>query len=175
MTFRPVGNKNMNILRITAAVAALTLTATPALAVPPDKDATATARIIKPLSLIWVDDLDLGTITLVDTGPTTVGISRAGAWSCPGTAVVCSGAHKVAEYLVTGTNNQVVTVNAGDVTMNGPAGSTPLLLDVDAPPSINLGNSGMAGTPLTIGGSITVGGTQAEGTYIGTFAVTVNY
>lgn len=175
MTFRPVGNKTMNILRITAAVAALTLTATPALAVPPDKDATATARIIKPLTLTWVQDLDLGTITLLDSGPTTVGITQAGVFSCPGTAVACSGPNQVAVYEITGTNNQVVTVNSGNVSMTGPAGSTPLLLTVDAPATVNLGNSGAAGTPFSIGGSISVAGTQAEGTYIGMFAVTVNY
>lgn len=165
----------MNILRITAAAAALALTATPALAVNPDKDATATARIIKPLTLTWVQDLDLGSITLVDSGPTTVGIDQAGTFSCPGTAVTCSGVTKVAKYKITGTNNQVVTVNAGNVSMVGPAGSTPLLLTVDAPASVNLLNSGASGTEFSIGGSISVAGTQAEGTYIGTFAVTVNY
>lgn len=165
----------MNIFRITAAAAALALTATPALAVNPDKDATATARIIKPLTLTWVQDLDLGSITLVDSGPTTVGIDQAGTFSCPGTAVTCSGATKVAKYKITGTNNQVVTVNAGNVSMVGPAGSTPLLLTVDAPASVNLLNSGSSGTEFSIGGSISVAGTQAEGTYIGTFAVTVNY
>ena len=39
-------------VRLTAAVAALTLAATPAFAAPvqPDKQATATARVIKPLT-----------------------------------------------------------------------------------------------------------------------------
>lgn len=165
----------MNILRITAAVAALALTATPALAANPDKDATATARIIKPLTLAWVQDLDLGSITLVDAGPTTVGINQAGTFSCPGTAVTCSGTPRVAKYKITGTNNQVVTVNSGNVSLVGPAGSTPMLLTVDAPASVNLLNSGASGTEFSIGGNISVSGAQAEGTYIGTFAVTVNY
>jgi hypothetical protein len=158
----------MNILRTTAAVAALALTATPAFAAP-------TARIVKPLSLTWVQDLDFGTVTLVDSGPTTISVAQDGTRSCPGTAVTCSGASTAARYLITGTNNQVVTVNAGNVSMTGPAGSTPLLVTVNAPASVNLGNSGAAGTPLNIGGSISVAGTQAEGTYTGTFAVTVNY
>ncbi len=167
----------MNILRSTAAVAALALTATPALAAPvgPDKQATATARIVKPLTLAWVQDLDFGTVTLVDQGPTTISVAQDGTRTCPGTAVTCSGGSTAARYLITGTNNQVVTVNSSDVSMTGPAGSTPLLVTVNAPPSVNLGNSGAAGTPLNIGGSISVAGTQAEGTYTGTFAVTVNY
>jgi len=167
----------MKFLGTTAAVAAIALTTTPAFAAPvqPDKQATATARIIKPLTLVWVDDLDLGSITLVDAGPTTVGITRFGVFSCPGAAVTCSGTPKVAKYKITGTNNQVVTVNSGNVTLTGPVGSTPLSLSVDAPASVNLGSSGTSGTDFAIGGSISVAGTQAEGTYTGTFAVTVEY
>ena len=168
----------MKILGTTAAVAALALTATPAFAAPvqPDKQATATARIIKPLTLVWVDDLDLGSITLVDSGPTTVGITRAGVFSCPGTAVTCSGATKVAKYRITGTNNQNVTVTAGNVSLVNQTDATKtLLLTTDAPATVNLGNSGQAGTEFSIGGSVSVAGTTAEGTYIGTFAVTVEY
>ena len=47
------------LLRTAAALAALTLGATPALAVPATQNATATARIIKPLSLTSVQNLDL--------------------------------------------------------------------------------------------------------------------
>ena len=167
----------MNILRMTTAVAALTLAATPALAAPaePTRQATATARIVKPLSIAWFQDMDFGTITLVDQGPTTITVAQDGTRTCPGTAVTCSGASAAARYKITGTNNQVVTVNSGNVSMAGPVGSTPLSLTVNAPASINLGNSGNAGTDLFIGGSISVAGTQAEGTYTGTFAVTVNY
>lgn len=167
---------------LTAAAAALTLgAAAPALAAPPvptepDKQATATVRIVKPLTLVWVDDLDLGSITLVDSGPTTVGITKAGVFSCPGTAVTCSGTTKVAKYKITGVNNQSVTVNAGNVSMTNQADNTKtLLLTTDAPASVNLGNSGTAGTPFSVGGSVVVSGSTAEGTYIGTFAVTVNY
>ncbi len=165
----------INILRMSAAVAALTLAATPALAAEPVRQATATARIVKPLSITWFQDMDFGQITLVDQGPTTITVALDGTRDCPGTAVTCSGASSAARYKITGTNNQAVSVNAGNVTLNGPAGSTPLLVTVNAPTSVNLGNSGAAGYDLYIGGSISVAGTQAEGTYTGTFAVTVNY
>ena len=65
-------------LRTAAAVAALTLASTPAYAVPATQNATATARIIKPLSLTSKFNLDLGSITLVGSGSTTVALSRAG-------------------------------------------------------------------------------------------------
>jgi hypothetical protein len=169
----------MKILGTTAAVAAIALTATPAFAAPvePVRQATATARIIKPLTLTWVADLNFGSITLVDTGPTTVAVARDGSRSCPGTAVTCSGASSAAAYRITGVNNQVVTVNAGNVSLANTTDPTlpSLLMNIDAPANINLGNSGTAGTPLLIGGNISVSGATAEGLYSGTLAVTVEY
>ena len=165
-----------NFLRTAAAVAALTLGATPALAVPATQNATATARIIKPLSLTSVQNLDLGSITLLGSGSTTVGISAAGVFSCPAGNVTCAGAPQVAVYKVTGTNNQAVTVTAGDVLMKNQSDATKTLtLDVDAPATVNLGNSGNAGFSFPIGGAITVSGATVEGTYVGDFDVTVNY
>jgi hypothetical protein len=167
-----------NLLRITAAAAALALSATPALAAPtqPDKQATATARIVKPLTLTWVQDLDLGSITLVDSGSTTVGITRQGSFSCPAGNVTCSGTPQVAKYKITGVNNTNVTVNTGSVSLVNQADNTKsLTMTVDSPGTVSLGNSGTSGTEFALGGAITVSGATAEGTYIGTFAVTVNY
>ena len=165
-----------NILRTAAAVAALTLSATPAFAVPAIQNATATARIIKPLSLTSTQNLDLGSITLVGSGSTTVGINQSNVLSCPAGSVTCSGTTSVAIYRVTGTNNQSVNVSAPDFELVNQADtSKKLMLDVDAPLTVSLGNSGSTGTPFNIGGAVTVDGTTVEGTYVGTFAVTVNY
>ena len=166
------------ILRITAAAAALTLSTTPAFAAPvqPDKQATATARIVKPLTLTWVQDLDLGTITLVGSAATTVGIDYSGTFSCPAGNVTCSGTPQVAKYHVTGVNNQVVTINSGNVSLVNQADATKtLLLTVSSPGTVTLPNSGASGTDFSLGGSVTVDGTTIDGTYQGTFAVTVNY
>ena len=163
-------------LRTAAAVAALTLGATPALAADAVKNATATARIIKPLSLTSKQNLDLGSITLVGSGATTVSLSRAGLFSCPAGNVTCSGSTSVAVYTVTGTNNQSVTVSAPDFELvNQADNAVKLMLDVDAPATVALGNSGSSGTDFPIGGAVTVSGTSVEGVYIGNFVVTVNY
>jgi len=177
-----------NFIRMTslaATVAFLAVTATPALAasgtpVPPsDKQATATARIVKPLTLAWKQDLDLGTIVLSGAGPwagATVGITKAKVFSCVNTNVTCSGTPTTAEYTVTGTNNQIVTVNAADVTLTNANDNTQkLTLTVDNPGTVNLGNSGASGLVFDVGGAITVDSTTVDGTYSGTFAVTVNY
>jgi hypothetical protein len=173
----------MSSLAATAAALALTATsataATGPTAVSPDKQATATARIVKPLTMTWVRDLDLGTIVLSGASPwsgAVVGIDQAGAFTCSDANVTCSGATKNAMYTITGTNDQVVTVNSAPVTLTNQADSSKtLVLSVDAPATVNLGSLGTSGKPLRIGGSITVDSTTADGTYSGVFAVTVNY
>ena len=169
-----------NYLRLAgiATAAALTVTATPASAVSPTQNATATARVVKPLTLQWVRDLDLGTIVLSGAGSwsgANIGITRTGTFSCSNTNVTCSGATQTAEYKVTGTNNQVVTINTSNVTLTEPTSGSTLLMTVDSPGSVNLGNSGSAGVVFELGGQIAVASSTPDGTYSGTFNVTVNY
>lgn len=169
----------MSKILMAATVAALALTATPALAVGPNQNATGTARIVKPLTLAWVRDLDLGTIVLSGTGTwsgANVGISRAGVFVCTNVNTTCSGATQTAQYKVTGTNNQDVVVTAPNVTLtNQNDGVSTLLMTVGSPGTVNLGNSGAAGLIFDLGGQITVASSTPEGTYTGTFNVTVNY
>ena len=165
----------MKFLYATAAVAALTLASTPALAVPATQNAKATARIIKPLTLTSRRNLDLGSITLVGSGSTTISIAQDGTVTCPAGNVTCAGPTSSAEYRVTGVNNQTVSITVGDVELTNLADGSKMMLDVDAPATLNLGNSGTAGTDFQIGGAITVSGLTTEGTYEGFFNVSVNY
>jgi hypothetical protein len=170
---------SLRILIVRCALAAIAVgAATPALAVGPNQNSAATAKIVKPLTLTWVQDLDLGTIVL-GTGTwaaTTVGITSAGAFSCGNSNVSCSGATKPAQYKVTGTNNQRVLITAPNVTLTNQNDSTKTLqLTVDNPGFVDLGNSGNAGVTFGLGGSIAVSSTTVDGTYTGQFNVTVNY
>ena len=172
--------KFLRMTTLAATVAALAVSATPALAVgPTDKNATATARVVKPLTLSWQRDLDLGTIVLSGAGAwsgANVGITRGGVFSCANANTTCSGATQTAQYKVTGTNNQVVTVTAPNVTLtNQNDNVSTLLLTVDNPGTVNLGNSGASGLVFDLGGQITVASNTPDGTYFGTFNVTVNY
>ncbi len=142
------------------------------------QSAKVSAKVLKPLTISWVQDLDLGIITL-STGTwtgATVGISRTGAFSCTSTRVTCSGATRVARYNVTGSNSQPVRVSAPNVTLvkQGDASKT-LTLVVDNPGTVNLPNSGNQGTNISLGGSITLNSNTADGVYRGTFNVTVDY
>jgi hypothetical protein len=140
--------------------------------------ATVNATVVKPLTLKWVQNLDLGTIVL---GPgtwsgATVGISRTGAFSCTNANVTCTGATKVAKYNASGTNNQTVRITAPNVTLvnqNDPTKT--LILAVDSPGSILLTNSGNPGIDFSLGGSISLSSSTAGGVYSGTFNVTVDY
>ena len=174
----------MTILRTAAAVAALALTATPALAAPVgpatgSRNATATARIIKPLVLTWEQDLDLGTILLSGAGVwggAVVSITHGGVFSCTNVNVTCSGTPQVARYNVAGTQGQVVTITAPNVTLVNQNDNTKTLpMTVSNPGTVSLTNSGSPGSDFNLGGSITVASTTTDGVYLGTFNVTVDY
>lgn len=169
-----------SILAVLAAAAALALApATAAAATSADKTATASVKIVKPLVLSWVQDLSLGTIILSGAGSwsgATVGISRAGAFTCASANLTCSGATQPAKYRVAGTNNQVVTVTAPNVTLVNQSDATKsLTMVLDAPATIALTNSGNPGTMFAVGGSIVLGSATPDGVYAGTLAVTVDY
>lgn len=173
----------MKLVRLTlaASVAALTLTATQAAAAPvgASTPATARARIVKPLILTATRNLDFGTITLgtVAAGGETVAISQAGVVSCGSGGLVCSGAPQSAGYGVQGTNNQVVRIFAvaSDLTnANDPTGPK-LSFTPNAPATLTLDNSGVPGTAFSVGGSIIITPTTADGVYSGNMNVTVDY
>jgi hypothetical protein len=136
------------------------------------------ANIVKPLVLTRLQDLNLGTVTL---GPgvwnnATISISQAGVLSCANANLICTGATQAAQYNVQGTNKQVVTISAPNVTLvnqNDPTQT--LTLVTDAPSSVMLTSSGIPGVNFSIGGAVTLNSATAAGTYVGTFNVTVDY
>ena len=163
-----------------AALAATVLTATPALAAPVASTTppSATARIIRPLSLTSTGSLNFGTIVLNGvTANRTVALSSANVLDCgAGTAELqCSGVTSVPTYNVRGTNNQVVTVikTASPLT-NAQDGST-LSMTPSGAASVTLTNSGAPGFDFNIGGSIVIGTATTDGVYSGTVNVQVDY
>lgn len=168
-------------VRLTAvAAAAVAFTATQAVAAPVSAttDATAKARILRPLQLTSTQNLDLGIIVLSGAGTytATVGIDKTAAFNCDSNSgnVTCSGSPTVAIYNVSGTKSQPVTIAAGNVTLTDGAGDT-LTLTPDFNSTVNLTNSGAPGTDFNVGGSIQVANTTPDGVYTGTFAVTADY
>jgi hypothetical protein len=176
--------KLIRMTALAASVAALTLAATPAAAAPVgpaagSRNATATARIVKPLTLTHVQDLNLGTILLSGAGAwsgAVVRIAADGTFSCTNTNVVCSGTPVVAKYNVTGTNNQRVYITAPNFSLTNANDGTTLPFTVDKGVGyIDLANSGNTGVDFPLGGEISVASTTTGGVYTGTFNVTVDY
>ena len=156
---------------------AATLVAAP-VAAAPTTSATVNATVVKPIILTWVQDLDLGSITLKPGtwSNATVSISRTGVFSCANPNTTCAGLRQVAKYNAVGTNNMTATITASNVVMRNLADPTKTLtLTLDKPSSITFTNSGQPGITFAIGGAITLNSTTAEGTYTGTFNVTVDY
>ena len=141
------------------------------------QNATVNANVVRPLTLASQQNLDLGTLTLSlgTWSGATVGISKAGVFSC-NAKVICTGAPQVAKYKVTGTNKMVVVITAPDVTLVNQADPTQkLTLVVDNPGQVTLTSSGEPGITFSLGGSITLNSTTSTGDYLGTFNVTVDY
>ena len=169
------------LLCMTAAIAALTVTATPAFAVDPDQQATANARIIKPLILEHRADLDFGTIVLSGAGAWTgavIDVDQDGTFTCTNINVVCSGTTSPAVYNLQGTNQQDVDITVSSTidlaNLTDPTAPA-LVMTVDAPATVQLTTSGVSGTDFGIGGTISVDSTTVDGVYEGVFDVTADY
>ena len=176
-------NKLIRMTSLAATVAALALSASPAMAVSvtSGSDSSAKVRILKPLTLVSGANLDLGDILLSGTGAysATVKLSSGNTRTCAAN-VTCSGTTTAARYDLTGTKGAIVTFSAPNVTLNGPAGATLTLKTVDSSnvpyytPTVTL-DATTGAASVAIGGEVTVTNLTADGTYTGTFAVTAAY
>ena len=160
-----------------AALAAAALAATPAIAAPvgvTGAPPSASARIIRPLTLTATGSLDFGTIVLNGiTADRTVTLNDDATITCA-TELVCAATGSVPTYNVRGTQGQTVNIIKNDSTLTGSNGGTLTLTPVGAA-SVLMSNSGSPGEDFTIGGSITIGTGTADGVYTGTVDVEVDY
>jgi len=163
---------------LVATVTGLAITATPAMAVPADTDATARVEILKGLTLTSTQNLDLGTVVLSGAGSWTnavVAIDRNGNFDCDGgssTKVTCSGAAVEASYDVTGSAGYDVDIASGNVVLTNGNGDT-LDLTPDHAATVTLDSTGAY--TFGVGGSVSVDYNTPDGIYTGTFAVTADY
>jgi hypothetical protein len=160
-----------------AALAAVALAATPAVAAPvgvTGAPPSATARIIKPLTLTATGALDFGTIVMNGvTANRTVTLNDDTSITCDA-ELVCDTNGTVPTYNVAGTQGQQINIIKNASTLNGSNGGTLTLTPVGAA-SVTLANSGAPGDDFTIGGSIVIGAATVDGVYTGTVDVQVDY
>jgi hypothetical protein len=160
-----------------AAIAAAALATTPALAAPVGVTGaapTANARIIRPLTLASTGALDFGTIVMNGvTATRTVTLNDDASITCDA-ELVCATSGTVPTYTVTGTQGQTVNIIKATSLLSGSNGGSLTLTPVGAA-SLVLANSGVPGSPFTIGGSIDIDAATADGVYTGTVDVQVDY
>ena len=160
-----------------AAVAAAVLAAAPAVAAPVGVTGTppsATARIIKPLTLTSTGALDFGTIVMNGvTANRTVTLNDDTSITCA-TELVCDLNGTVPSYTATGTQGQTVNIIKNTSTLTGSNGGSLTLTPVGQS-SFVMPNSGSTGYTFPMGGSIVIASTTVDGVYTGTMNVEVDY
>lgn len=162
------------------AVAAL-LVAAPSqlLAVTPPAQARGSAIVLKPLSLIKKTNMDFG--TLIES-PTTAGTATinpsSGAVTTAGGVTAAPGASSAAVFLGAGSRNapyQIRIPNA-PITLTRVGGTETMTVSnwtLDGPTNRKIGAN--EAFQFGVGAQLSVAANQMDGTYVGTFNVTVHY
>src|SRR3954447_7684090 len=144
----------------------LALTTTPAQAASPTTQATATAKIFRPLTIAFVQNLDFGTIVLSGAGAwagEVVNLDAANALTCGGgTNLTCSGTHQPAKYHLVGTNNAAVTGSSPAFNLSGTA-TLPLTPSFTSSVVNVVAAAAIAGHDGAIRGSIALASTTPDG------------
>lgn len=131
--------------------------------------ATAKAQILRQITVTKTADLDFGTIVTAAT-PSTVIVSTGGVRTC-GVGLVCTNAVSAGAFTIVGTTGATVTI-ASDPTVSLTSGANSMTATLLTSAATRV----LTGTDaFNVGGTLAVGGNQADGAYTGTFTVTVNY
>lgn len=161
--------KKFAIIAVAAAIS------TPAFAAPGDTSATtgaATAEVVAPITLTHVSGaaLNFGTFTTGTTGGTIV-VSQTGVATSSGDVTLVSGSAEAAdEFDVAGDAGRAFSITSGIGTVAN--GATTMAFTTNAPETGTL-TAGAAS--FNVGGTLTVAGGEAAGTYTGSYNVTVAY
>ena len=128
------------------------------------------AKILTQVTLVNTSDLQFGTIVAA-ASPSVVDVSTGGVRTC-GAGLACLGATTAAYFLIGGTTGQVTTVSVPPmVVLTSGSDTMTALLNPSAALVTLVANSGS----FSVGGTLIVGGGQADGDYSGTFNATVDY
>jgi hypothetical protein len=166
------------ILRRAPALLVLLLSGGAAAApVPATVQSTGRATVLKSLSVLKETDLDFGELAAGGAG-TAVIDPASGALTTTGLVLPIGSAAHRATFTATGSKNSVVLIRLpkNPVTLTRVGGTETMTvsnwtLDGNTNRKIPPGNAFTFG----VGGTLNVGAAQADGTYAGTFTITVQY
>lgn len=163
-----------------AGLLTLGLAAAPAAAAPVSVSGakpTANVRILKPLQLTALRNLDFGTIVMGTlTANETVSVTTAGRNCGTSGNLSCTGTFTTAQFRVNGTTGQQVLVTSAtpNYVLTGSNGGT-LTLTPSFPSTVTIDNSGNPGSLFEVGGSFVIGSATVDGVYSGTIDIQVSY
>jgi hypothetical protein len=162
-------SKMISAVLAATAVLAVTLGSTGAQAA--TASAEARARVLRALTIANNNrPLNFGAV-VATAAPFTVTISTAGVRAACAT---CSGTVSAAQFDITGTATEVVTIDADpSVTLLNGLGDSMSATLVESATSATLDGTGAAA--FSVGGTLSVAANQAEGNYSANFTVTANY
>lgn len=143
----------------------------------PPVESTARTIILRPLTIQKIEDLDFGTITVTTAG-TIVLDPLAGTVATTGGVIGVAGSPHAAHFVGAASGNSVVNIKIPKqpVTLTRLGGTQTMTLTrltLDSPDKRTM--AGSTSFEFKVGGTVNVGASQADGNYLGTFTVTVQY
>jgi hypothetical protein len=145
--------------------------------VPASRNATGTASVLRPLTIIKQADLDFGELVVMGAG-TAVIDPVSGALGTTGLITHVGPAAHPAVFTTTGsrTSNVHIRVPQNPITITRVGGTQTMSVStwtLDGPQNRKFPLT--AAFNFAVGATLTVAAGQADGTYLGTFDVTVQY
>ena len=167
--------KNFSRLSLLAAVVA-TLSTFSVSAIAATATGNASATVLTPITIAPVTALNFGTLSGNLSGG-TVTLTAAGARSQIGTVVFATGGFSAASFKVDGTGGATFAVTYPTVPLTVSNGTVTMPFTVSGQTIGTLSGTAPSVGTLTfpVGGTLTVGASQAAGTYTGTYPMTVEY
>lgn len=164
-----------------AAAATGTLACNPAIAA--NQAGTATSVVVRPSTLVKVDDLDFGTIASAPTAGTVTVDPVTNARSATGGATLVGATAQRAMFQGTGGIFLITVSGDTSVTLTRAGGGATMTASLVRAASTSGGGIALLGGTLLpsgvqtyyVGGTLNVGANQPAGDYSGTFTLTVNY
>ena len=152
--------------------------ATPALAATPVMNATATTAILLPVNVIKRYDLDFGYVAAGTSAGTVVIDPETDTTSATGGAILLGGNPHAAAFIGAAGSSSVVIIRIPKqpITLTRSGGTQTMTVSNFTLQGLDKRAVAKAvAFEFRVGGTLNVGANQMEGTYVGTFDVTVQY
>lgn len=165
-------------LRSLLAAALLIAAPSQLLAATPPSDANADVIVLRPLSLLKKEDMDFGALLTSAAAGTATLDPVTGAVTTSGGVTAVSGPTSPAVFVGAGSRNvpYQIRLPKEPATLTRDGGTETMILSnwtLDGPTNRRVGAN--QAFEFSVGGQLSVDANQADGTYVGTFEVTVHY